>query len=86
MTEVANQIISIDKAKYLDGYKLQLSFNDGVKRIVDFEPFLSKSRHPDVKKFLELENFKNFSIVDGDLDWNDFELCFPIYDLYQGKI
>jgi hypothetical protein len=86
MNEVADQTISINVAQYVDGYKLQLLFNDGTKRLVDFEPFLSKSKHPDVRKYLNLNNFKSFSIVDGDLDWNDFELCFPIYDLYKGEI
>ncbi len=30
--------------------------------------------------------FKGFEIIDGNLDWNNFDLCFPIMDLYQNEI
>ena len=38
------------------------------------------------KKYLVKKNFKNFQLEYGDIVWNDFELCFPIWDLYKGKI
>ncbi len=86
MTEVIDQIIDINKAQYISDYKLKLQFSDGEEQIIDFKPFLSKSRHPDIRKYLDLDEFKNFSIVDGNLDWNDYELCFPTIDLYRGQI
>ena len=55
-------------------------------QVVDFGPFLKNSKHPEIKKYLELEKFKGFQIVDGDLDWDDFELTFPIWDLYTDNI
>ena len=30
--------------------------------------------------------FKNYEIVDGNLNWNDYDLIFPIEDLYEGKL
>jgi len=30
--------------------------------------------------------FSNFAITDGNINWNDYELIFPISDLYNGKI
>jgi hypothetical protein len=27
-----------------------------------------------------------FTLRDGDLDWNDYELCFPIADIYEGHL
>ncbi len=54
--------------------------------MVDFESFLKKSKHPDIRKYLNVEEFKNFSIVEGNLDWNDYELCFLTIDLYRGQI
>jgi len=27
-----------------------------------------------------------FQVVEGDLDWNDFDLTFPIWDLYQNQL
>jgi hypothetical protein len=38
------------------------------------------------RKLLDLQLFKDFKIQYGDLIWNDFELCFPIWDLHEGKI
>ncbi|MBF0352602.1 MAG: DUF2442 domain-containing protein [SAR324 cluster bacterium] len=86
MTEVIEKIIDINAIQYISDYKLKFLFSDGKERIIDFKPFLDKSRHPDIRKYLDLNEFKNFSIVDGNLDWNDYELCFPVSDLYRGQI
>ncbi|MCL4709146.1 DUF2442 domain-containing protein [bacterium] len=80
------EIIEIVQAEYLDGYRLKIWFNNGKKRIIDFEPFLRSARNPLFKKYLHLKEFKKFSIVYGNLDWNDYEMCFPVSDLYEGKI
>lgn len=37
-------------------------------------------------KYLDQNLFLNFEIVYRDLIWNDYEMCFPIWDLYSGKI
>lgn len=78
--------LSIVKASYLSDYKIELEFNDGKSQVVDFAPFLNSSRHSGIRKYLDLKAFKEFKIVDGDLDWNDFDLTFPIWDLYTNKI
>jgi hypothetical protein len=78
--------VKITKATYIGGYKIELSFTDGKKNEVNFQPFLEASSHPEVRKYLDVELFKTFSVVDGDLDWNDFDLVFPIFDLYSNKI
>jgi hypothetical protein len=39
-----------------------------------------------LKKYLDLTVFKNFTLRDGDIDWNDYELCFPISDIYEGHL
>lgn len=79
-------IIDIEEAKYIVGYKLQLLFSDGKASIVDFEPFLRNSLNPLIKKYLAFDQFLNFSVEYGDLFWNDYDLCFPIVDLYEGRI
>ena len=78
--------LKIDSAEYLSNYALRLFFNDGTERLVDFKPFLSKSLHPSNKKYLDEDQFSNFSLTDGNLNWNDYELIFPIWNLYNGKI
>ena len=79
-------IISIKEANYIEDYKISLLFNDGKNNILDFKNFISKSQHPDIKKYENLNLFKRFNLEYGELQWNDYELVFPINDLYKGKI
>jgi hypothetical protein len=81
-----NQQLKIESAKYLSDYAIRLRFSDGKEKIVDFKPFLSKSFHPSIKKYLDENKFSNFSLTDGNLNWNDYDLIFPIFDLYNGQI
>jgi hypothetical protein len=76
----------IKAAKYLGDFAIRLKFNDGTERLVDFKPFLSKSLHPSIKKYLNEQNFSKYQIIDGNLNWNDYDMVFPIWDLYKGKI
>ena len=78
--------ISIEEAKYMDGYKIYMRFNDGKENILDFEDFILKAQHPDIKKYRNIELFKNFNFEHGEIEWNDYDLAFPIYDLYQNDI
>lgn len=81
-----NKVILVTKIQYLGKYKLGISFNDNKKQIVDFYPFLSNSLNPLIKKYIDTNEFKKFKISDGDLEWNDYDLCFPVADLYENKI
>ena len=56
--QVKEDFISISKAVYASGYQLKISFDDGHETIVDFEPFLKKSKHPEIRKYLDVEKFK----------------------------
>lgn len=79
-------VIEIHEAKYLGEYKIQLTFSDGKVQEIDFGPFLKKARNPMTNKFLDKNLFKQFHLDHGDLVWGDFEMCFPIWDLYEGRI
>ena len=79
-------VISINSADYISEYKIKLSFSDGIERVVDFSDFLKNARNPMTKKYLDTQLFRNFSIVYGDIIWNDYELCFPIWDLHEGNV
>ena len=78
--------LKIDSAKYLSDYAIRIRFSDGKEKLVDFKPFLLKSLHPSIKKYLDENKFSNFSLTDGNLNWNDYDLIFPISDLYNGQI
>jgi hypothetical protein len=78
--------ISIKEARYIDEYKIYIKFNDGKESTLDFENFILSSQHPAIKKYQNKNLFKKFNLQYGDIEWNDYDLAFPIYDLYQGKI
>ena len=79
-------VVSIEKAEYKGDYLISLRFSDGVERKIDFGNFLQNAKNPMTKKYLDKELFKSFTIDYGDLIWNDYEMCFPIWDLHEGKI
>ncbi len=81
-----DEIIDIQYAEYIEGYKLQLRFSNDTERLIDFGNFLNRSLNPLIKKYLDIEKFRNFTVEYGDLFWNDYDLCFPVADLYEEKI
>ncbi len=78
--------IKINSAKYLSDYVIRILFSDGTEHTVDFKQFLQKALHPSIKKYLDENKFKSFDLVDGNLNWNDHDLIFPLEDLYEGTI
>ena len=85
-SESGHNQLKIDSAKYLSDYAIRIRFSDGKEKLVDFKPFLSKSLHPSIKKYLDESKFSNFSLSDGNLNWNNYDLIFPLSDLYRGHI
>ena len=79
-------VISIDKAEYVGDYKIWFSFSDGIERVIDFDRFLKNAKNPMTKKYLDMQLFEKYTIEYGDIIWNDYELCFPIWKLHEGKI
>jgi len=80
------ELIAIQSATYIGDYAIRILFIDGATRLMDFKPFLESSFHPSIRKYLNKDKFKGYSIVDGNLNWNDYDLIFPIADLYEGKL
>jgi hypothetical protein len=78
--------LEIIEATYVSGHKLRLEFNDGKKRVMDFGPFLRQARNPMTTQYRQLRKFKSFHLHYGDLVWGDYQMIFPIMDLYQGTI
>jgi len=82
----SDEVVRIEAAEYVPPYKLRLRFDDGHESLVDFAAFLSHSRHPAVQAYHDRKRFRKFTLEDGFLHWNDFDLVFPMADLYAGKI
>jgi hypothetical protein len=79
-------LLQITSAKYIGDLAIRVFFDDGTNRLIDFRPFIESSLHPSIRKYLDEEKFKSFEIIDGNLNWNNYDLIFPIHDLYEGKI
>jgi len=79
-------VIDIVRVEQVSDYKLKLSFSDGVERVIDFEPFLRRSRNPMIRAYLDPRKFADFRIEYGNLMWDDYGLCFSIADLYENSI
>ncbi len=79
-------VISITHAEYLQDYKIKFSFSDKTEKTIDFSNFLISARNPMTRKYIDKHLFANFTIDFGDIIWNDYEMCFPIWDLHEGKI
>jgi len=78
-------VIDIVQVVRLTDYELKLSFSDGVERVIDFEPFLRRSRNPMIRAYLDQQKFASFRLEHGNLIWDDYGLCFPIADLYENN-
>ncbi len=80
------ELLEVISAKYIGDYAIRVFFSDGVNRLVDFKPFLESSLHPSIRKYLDESKFNEFKIEDGNLNWNDYDMIFPLEDLYNGKL
>jgi hypothetical protein len=78
--------LSIKSAKHKTGHILEVEFNDGHKENVDFAPFIFSSGHPDYEKYKSVNAFLQFEIVDGNINWDDYTMIFPVEDIYKNKI
>ena len=86
MSTTEIDFIEIQEIQYLRDYQLEFVFNDGKQQIIDFECFLKKAQHPEIKKYLDINQFKQFTFEHGHLHWNDYDLSFSNDDLYEGQI
>jgi hypothetical protein len=78
--------VGIVAANYISNYKIQIIFGDRTEKVVDFENFISESQHPSIQKYRNKDLFMQFKITNGNLNWNEYELIFPLSDLKKGSI
>ena len=79
--------LEVMNATYLDGYRLSIAFSDGKNKVVDFSKFITHTNKRALTKYKEVSNFKKFKIEHGNVVWGrNWDLIFPVHELYQGKI
>ena len=79
--------MKIVKAEYAGDYKVKLVFSDEKQRTVDFGEFILCSSYPSFNQYKDIKKFKKFKIEFGNIVWGkDWDLIFPIEQLYGGKV
>lgn len=78
--------LSVKSAKHIKSHILDIEFSDGEHRLLDFAPFIFSAGHPDYDRYKSEMGFLNFKIEDGNLNWDDYTMIFPVEDLYTGKL
>ncbi|MEI6084892.1 MAG: DUF2442 domain-containing protein [Verrucomicrobiota bacterium] len=86
MIAIAERTVRVQVVHHVRDYRLRIEFTNGQTREVDFEPFLQAAAHPGIRRYLQPLRFKQFAITDGVLQWNDFDLVFPMAGLHAGVI
>jgi hypothetical protein len=57
---------SVTKTKYVGGYLIEVKFNDGTKKVIDFEPWLTG---PIFRPLKNKDYFKKFFIDGPTIAW-----------------
>ena len=81
-----NLAINLLFATQTGPYRIRLVFDDSHVQEVDFQPFLVHSHHPEIRAYLEPALFAAFKLAYGELVWGDYQLYFPVMDLYRNTI
>ena len=86
-SQVTKKTVQVINARYIDGYKVEIEFNDNTVKTFDFGDFLTKRPHPQYDKYKDTKLFKQFKIEAGNLVWGEnWDLIFPVVQLHKGHI
>ena len=77
--------MEIKTARYIKNYQIEITFTDGLKRVIDLGPFLKKSTHYLIRKYLDVQLFKQFRVETGTICWGDNDFDLNPVNIYQGK-
>ena len=72
------------QANYVDGYRIAVLFNDGVKKIVDFTNLLKRNM-PVFKPLENIDLFKKFTVTDS-LEWDNGNIDIAPEYLYENGV
>lgn len=70
----------VKSAKYIEGYRIELDFEDGSSGVVNLSDYASPNNV--FKSFLDIEYFKKFRVEFGTLIWGDGEVDIAPETLY----
>ena len=70
----------IEKAEYINGYKIMVWFDDGTKKIIDLSDVIIK--YPVFKPLADIDLFRQFKVTDT-LEWNNGKIDIAPEYLYD---
>ena len=74
--------MKVESAKYIDDYKVELTFDDKKINIINFLPVIKSN--PVCKKYLDVTEFKKFKLDHGNIIWGkNWDMIFTIESLYH---
>ena len=76
--------IEVIKAHYLHDYILQIEFNNGAKKQLDFAPLIRQ--YPAFRPLSDMNLFRSFTISDDTLEWMNGTIDIAPEYLYQNSI
>jgi Protein of unknown function (DUF2442) len=60
--------VKVVSAEYMEDFKIDVLFDNGVKKVVDFHFLLFVEDYPVFRPLVDVEVFKNFEVTDT-LEW-----------------
>lgn len=72
-------VIRVVGAEYISDYKIEVTFNDGKKKLIDFKPLLKGSLFTPL---LDMKNFIQYGITQWTIEWANGADFAPEY-LYE---
>ena len=77
--------MKVKSAKYIDDYKVELTFDDKKINIINFLPVIKSN--PVCKKYLDVTKFKKFKLDHGNIIWGkNWDMIFTIESLYHNTL
>ncbi len=78
------QKLSIQAARYLNGFSVAVTFSTGITQLINFLPLLEKNLKDKNLKYFSIERFKEFMIRNGRICWGKNEdIAFPAETIFK---
>ena len=79
--------IKVIKYEPVGDLTLRITFNDNTIQVIDFTSFLDRAANPMITQYQDTDKFfSDITLEHGELIWGDYEMLFPVWDLYNGIV
>ena len=70
---------------FLGGFRLELTFSNGLQKVVDLSSFIQNAKNPMTAQFKDPNLFERVNISHGHLSWMDGEMDLSAESLFHWK-